>query len=310
MKPTHSSCEEKIGKTLNDYSYKYHQVDLDEGYIHYIDEGEGPVILMVHGNPTWSYLYRNVINKLKNNYRVIAIDHLGMGLSEKPVGADYSLVSQSRRLGEFVDKLQLDDVNLMVQDWGGPIGLLWATKNKNKIKSLIIQNTLAFPINLLEEEDKSKVIKQIGLLVLRFPVVGELLFCNTNFIIRSVMKSCMHKPSSKRKEVIDGYVYPYQDYNSKKACLRLVRELPMTPMHKNWQLLTELSESIKGWDVPSLIVWGMRDPIIGFDFAKKFQSLLPNVLKTVKLEEASHFLQEDCPEEIAEAITNFLPLVR
>lgn len=303
-------CEDKIETTLNHYDFDYHSVDIEDGYIHYIDEGEGPVILMTHGNPTWSYLYRNIINILKENYRIIAIDHLGMGLSEKPVDADYSLISQSRRLGEFIDKLQLNDINLMIQDWGGPIGLLWATKNKEKISSLVIQNTLAFPVNILEEAETSKVLRQCVLQTMRLPLLGELCFCTSNYIIRLIMKLCMHKPSSKKRDVIDDYLSPYKDYNSRKAILRLARELPMTPMHKNWSLLNNLSQSIRGWDVPSLIIWGMRDPIIGFDFAKKFKSLLPNVLKTVKLEDASHFLQEDCPNEIAEAVAEFLPLIK
>jgi len=135
----------KVNKQLFPFENKF--VELSGGSkIHYIDEGQGPVLLMFHGNPSWSFLYRKMIQHLKNDFRCIAFDYPGFGLSEAPKGYDFSAKTHSLVAEEFINKLKLEDVIIIGQDWGGPIGLGWAGRNPNKIKGAVLGNTWAWPL--------------------------------------------------------------------------------------------------------------------------------------------------------------------
>ena len=292
---------------LPDYNFQSHFVTLPEGNIHYVDEGSGPIILMLHGNPTWSYLYRHLINSLKGNYRCIALDHLGMGLSDKPADVDYSVAAHIRRLTDFIEALDLDAVTLVVQDWGGPIGLNWAANHKEKVKRLVILNTVAFPVENSQFSLSPKNVLAAGALAsLKAPLLGELLVQGLNGFVRLGIPFGTAKKESRTTKKFRGYAYPYPSYQSRKAILQFPREIPLTKSHKNWQLLANLESNLSGWQIPSLIIWGMQDAVMNFSFAEKFASMLPNTKKVVKLENAGHFLQEDCPEEITEEIESFM----
>ncbi|MBW1990306.1 MAG: alpha/beta fold hydrolase, partial [Deltaproteobacteria bacterium] len=112
--------------------------------MNYVDEGQGPLLLMLHGNPTWSYLYRHMIAQLSDDFRCVAPDLIGYGLSDKPADADYSMEAHARRLGLFIDKLDLSDITLVCQDWGGVIGLAHASANKERFSGLVPMNTAGF----------------------------------------------------------------------------------------------------------------------------------------------------------------------
>lgn len=292
---------------LPDYNFQSQFITLPDGNLHYIDEGTGPTLLMVHGNPTWSFLYRHLINSLKGNYRCIAIDHLGMGLSDKPSTGDYSVAAHTRRLGEAIEALSLGQLTLIVQDWGGPTGLGWAAENKHLVKRLVLLNTFAFPPTAKELPLLSKQSIALGVLAsLRMPIIGEFLIQGLNGFVKTAMPLGMYKSKSRSASTLNGYAHPYQTYRSRKAILKFPREIPLTPQHSNWQLLSELENNLKNWQVPVLIVWGMKDIALGFSFAERFAQMFPNTKKIAKLEDAGHFLQEDCPEEITEEIEMFI----
>lgn len=297
---------------LADYPFESHFLSLPEGNIHYVDEGSGPVLLMLHGNPTWSFLYRHQIKNLRRNFRCIALDHLGMGLSDKSSQANYSIAAHSLRLGQFVEALNLKNITLLVHDWGGPIGLDWAAQNKDLVSRLVILNTIAFPPNRIYFKSQP-IVKRITQLYTaafigscKVPYMGEFHVQGLNSFIRgTLMSGVLHKKHF-TKEDEQGYLYPYLSYKNRSMVLRFPRELPLTPLHHNWQLFREIETNLAGWQVPSLILWGMKDPLFPFACAETFAKLLPNTKKLVRYENASHFPQEDEADEISMEIESFI----
>ena len=292
------------GVALDRYDFESHYVNLPEGRIHYVDEGSGPVLLMVHGNPTWSYLYRHMIHGLKDRFRCVAIDHLGFGLSDKPGGADYSVPAHSRRLGQVVDAIGLEKVTPVVQDWGGPITLNWAGRNKARVERLVIMNTIGFMPGS-GDLDLSKVWA-LGILgSLKTPLLGELLIQRLHLFVRFGMAAAIYNKQSKTRARLAGYLYPHQDYASRAGILKFPREIPMSPFHPNVKFLREIGENLDGWDVRTQLIWGLKDPAFPVQLARRFEQLLPNHSPTVEIPNASHFLQEDTPEPIIAALRKF-----
>ncbi len=291
-----------------DYGFSSKFVELDAHRIHYVDEGTGETILMVHGNPTWSYLYRHFINGLRNSFRCIAPDHLGFGYSEKPKWADYSMRAHIMRLDSFVNKLDLRDITLVVQDWGGIIGLSWATRHKDRIKRLVVMNTAAFlprrPADLLRMRPLPWGFPLLW--SLKLPVFGELFVQGLNGFAKYMVPLGTNHRERLTPDVMGGYLDPYPTWNSRKAHLESVRQVPILPSHPTWQLLQETGEEIRGWEVPTQIIWGMKDPVFVPWFMDEFERRLPNHAPTLRIGDASHFLQDDTPQVIIGRIREFM----
>ncbi len=295
---------------LPDYPFESHFVDIEGRRIHYVDEGKGETILMLHGNPTWSYLYRHFILALRGKYRCVAIDHLGFGFSEKPADADYSMKAHIRRLGEFVDALNLENITLVVQDWGGIIGLGWAHANKEKISRLFIMNTTGFPVDFGGVREMGKDTPWgIGLLwLLKIPLLGELFVQGMNGFVKYFVPMGIHNKERLTPEVMAGYEAPYPTWGSRRTHLLSPRQIPALPRnnHPIMNLLKETELGLAGWTVPTQIAWGLRDPVFTEWFIGKFEALLPNHRPTLKLKNASHFLQDDEPEPLIESLDAFM----
>lgn len=271
--------------------------------MHYVDEGRGETLLLLHGNPTSSYLYRHVIAGLRDRYRCVAPDHLGFGYSDKPPRADYSMRAHAMRLAAFVQALGLRDVTLVVQDWGGIIGLAWAVAHKALVKRLVIMNTAGF----VPERRPRPVPWALPLLwSLRLPVWGELFVLGLNGFARWLIPLGIHHRERLTPEVMRGYLDPYSTWSSRRAHLASVRQVPIGRRGVVWQLLLEIGAGLDGWKVPTQIIWGMRDPVFVASFIEEFERRLPNHAPTVRLADASHFLQDDTPEPIVRAIRGFL----
>lgn len=148
------------------YPFQSHYLSLDMGNLHYIDEGEGEVILFIHGTPTWSFLYRNQIKELSKNHRCIAVDHIGFGLSDKPIDWEYTPKQHAQNLAQLIDYLQLEKFTLVVHDFGGPIGLSYAIEYTQKIKNIVMLNTWLWGTK--ENKDALKADKVLHSLVGRF----------------------------------------------------------------------------------------------------------------------------------------------
>lgn len=278
----------KVDQELFPYQSRY--LELQNGArIHYIDEGKGPTLLLLHGNPTWSFLYRDIIDELKNEFRLIAPDYPGFGLSSAPQNYGFTAAEQSRAMSEFVQKLDLQNIGIMVQDWGGPIGFGLALLNPERVSRFIIGNTWAWPL-------ERKGQKTFSSLMGGWPGQFAAWCCNgivRFFMARGVVTALDDK-------VLAMYTAPFANRDKRKQTHIFPDQLSAAKpfLSKIYQHINSLS------DRSVLIVWGTQD----FAFQKPerihFESIFPNH-KTVLLENAGHFIQEDAPKEIADAIRMF-----
>ncbi len=289
---------------LDRYDFDSKYLDLPEGRVHYLDEGAGPVLLLLHGNPTWSYLYRHMILGLRDRFRCVAPDYLGFGLSDKPADGDYTVAGHTRRLGQLIERLGLEQVSPVMQDWGGAIGLGWAVAHRDRVARLIVMNT--FPLRLrLRYFGPRQVFTIAGLKFASLPGLGELLLRRLNLFVDLVMPMAIHNRAAKTREIMRGYRFPLPDYDSRAATLQFPREIPISGGHYNKPLMADIAEKIEGWEVRTLIVWGARDPAFSLRVADYYAGLLPNHAPIVRIADAAHYLQEDAPEPIIAAIRGF-----
>jgi haloalkane dehalogenase len=291
-----------------DYPFESRFLRVDGQRLHYVDEGSGEPILMLHGNPTWSYLYRHQIKALRSDYRCVAPDHLGFGFSDKPRRGDYTMRAHIMRLDHFVTKLGLRDVTLVGQDWGGIIGLGWAVRHKALVKRLVILNTAGFaPTDRQALFGKgSRPWGMLMLWPLKIPGLGELFVQGLNGFAKRILPAGIHHKERLTPGLMRGYLDPYPTWGSRRAHLKSVRQIPLLRSHPTWRLLQEIGAELEGWEVRTQIIWGMRDPVFVPWFLEEFERKLPNHAPSVRIEDASHFLQDDTPEPIIETIRNFM----
>jgi len=291
-----------------DYGFKSNFVTVDGYRMHYVDEGKGETILMLHGNPAWSYLYRHFINNLKDSYRCVVPDHIGFGYSEKPPYADLSMRAQAMRLGAFVDKLGLENITIVVQDWGGIIGLSWAARNKSRIKRLVIMNTAAFMPDTPGDLLKMRPFPW-GLFLLyplKVPVLGEIFVQGLNGFAKYLIPLGISHKERLTEDVMRGYTDPYPTWNSRRAHLESCRQIPMFTGDPVWKLLVETGAELADWYIPTQIIWGMDDPVFVPWFLEEFERRLMNRAPTLKIPGCSHFLQDDTPDVIVRRIRQFM----
>ena len=277
------------------YPFKENHADIDGQRMHYVDEGKGPVILMVHGEPTWSYLYRKMIPPLvAAGYRCIAPDLIGFGLSSKPEDESYySLPRHIAQLTELMTKLEVKDVTIVGQDWGGPISLGYGIENQDRIKSLVILNTLVAPMLL--------------------PGPFRLLFTHgafSSFLIRrldlmrkAAFTSGFHKKIEPR--VKEQYMMPHPTYASRAGVASFPKLVPPAPGHANYDYLINIGETLKTWDLPVLVQFSDKDIAFKVADGERIAEMVPNG-RFKLIPNAGHFLQEDAGEEIAANMIAFL----
>ncbi|GAB6179807.1 alpha/beta fold hydrolase [Desulfotomaculum defluvii] len=288
--------------------YKFNSKYLEiEGYnMHYLDEGDGEVLLMLHGNPTWCYLYRHFIPDLSLAYRCIAPDFLGFGWSDKPAGEDYSLQAQVQRLALFVEKIGLTEITLVLHDIGGIIGLAWAAEHKQLVKRLIILNTSGSVPAVWGDQRYLPPWSYLVLWPLRIPGLGELLVQGFNFLQRVVMPLAFSNRRLFTKEARRGFRAPYQRKAERGAQLSTVRQIPILKSDPVYHMLFKTGHSLHGWRVPTQIIWGMKDPSFSPKLIKDLERLLPNHQPSLRLPGAGHFLTEEQPTAVLEKIKEFL----
>ncbi|MFW5925304.1 MAG: alpha/beta fold hydrolase [Myxococcota bacterium] len=294
------------------YPFQSRFVTVDGQRMHYVDEGSGETILLLHGNPTWSYLYRHIIGDLAKDYRCVAPDHLGFGFSDKPRRGDYSMRAHIMRLDAFVSKLGLRDVTLVAQDWGGVIGLGWAARHKDLIKRLVPMNTTGF---VPRDRRGMAGVRPLpwgllGLWSLKLPVLGEVFVQGLNGFARVLLPAGIHHRERLTPHAMEGYLDPYATWSSRRAHLASVRQVPLLRSHPTWRLLQETGAELDGWTVPTQLIWGMKDPVFVPWFLEEFERRLPNHAPSVRIEDASHFLQDDRPDRISETIRQFMLATR
>lgn len=285
------------------YPFAEHWLELSPGVrMHYVDEGprEGPVVLMLHGNPTWSFYWRRLIAALRTTHRVIAPDHIGCGKSDKPDDHRYSY-RLARRIDDverLVDALQLRDVTLMVHDWGGMIGMGWADRHPELVTRLVLLNTAAFGLPPSKRMPAS-------LWLARNTGVGAVLVRGLNAFARGATRLCVtRRPLS--EEVRAGLIAPYDSWANRRAVLRFVQDIPLRPGDPGFEIVSGVGERVGQFDDrPVLICWGARDFVFDDHFLRVWQQKLPHA-EVHRFADAGHYVLEDAGEEIEALVLRFL----
>jgi haloalkane dehalogenase len=269
-------------------------LEVDGAQVHYVDEGQGPVFLALHGNPTWSFLYRHIIAGLKDRFRCLALDYPGFGLSVAPPGYRYTVAEHAKVVEGFVTRLGLDGITLMGQDWGGPIGLSVAVRHPQRFRALVLGNTFGWPVQGDKTFERfSRLMGSTfpgGLLVRRLDLFTRLL----------VPGGIKRKKLSKAEKAM--YQRPHPNPRSRIPVHVLPREI--LAAH---ELLSEVEQGLPRLaHLPALIVWGDRDLAFKEPQRRRWEESFPNH-QTVILHGASHYIQEDAPGEIVTAIRQWWP---
>jgi haloalkane dehalogenase len=283
------------------FPFESRWVDVQDHWLHYVDEGEGegkPAVVLLHGNPTWSFLYREIIPRIAHRCRAVAPDYMGMGLSDKPLDERwYTLENHTRVITEFIEKLDLKDIILVVQDWGGPIGLGYALEHPDNVAGTLIMNTWAWP----EPSDFHASI--LPWKMLHAPVIGAYFFLRLNVLVeRGLYLSTGNKDRMKKGPVIEGYRLPFSSSGSRIAMLAFPRNIPLKPGDLNWDRMAELKRGLRKLPFPCRLLWGKQDIVFPPENAHRFHELIPNCAPPRMIPHGRHFIQEDAPGEIAEEI--------
>ena len=280
----------------NLYPFSSHSLQLDRLRYHYLDEGSGENLLMLHGNPTWSFYYRNLILGLKGSYRCVVPDHMGMGKSDKPQDYPYTLSRHIDNLEKLTDHLELDDITLVVHDWGGAIGMGFAVRHPERIRRLVIFNTAAF---LSSEIPWS-------LRLCRIPGFGAIAIRGFNMFARGAIRWACVKQERMTEEVRAGYLAPYDNFANRVANLRFVQDIPISPDSPSYSVIQHIEENLKLFrEHPVQIVWGAHDFVFNDHFLKRWQEIFPQA-EVHRMEDAGHYVVEDAHERILPLLYEFL----
>ena len=276
-----------------EYPFASHYFQLPAGNVHYIDEGSGPPVVMVHGNPTWSFVYRKLIKKLRPQYRCIAMDHLGFGLSDKPADWTYLPKDHAANLFALIEALGLQNIILVGQDWGGPIGLSYAVTRTANVSGLVIMNTWAWPVN--RDPYYLAFSRFMG------SPIGRLLIQRYNFFARSIMRRVFADQDKLTDALHEHYLRALATPEERTGCAELPKQIV-----KSTPWLREIRDHLYLLtNTPVLIVWGMKDIAFRKKELKQWEHIFPQA-RTVRLPSAGHFVQEEAPDELAEAVVSFL----
>jgi pimeloyl-ACP methyl ester carboxylesterase len=277
--------------------------DFDRGglMLHYLDEGCGEPVVMLHGNPTWSFYFRHLVDSLRGTHRVIVPDHIGCGLSDKPDDSQYvyTLTSRVDDLEALLDHLGLDrELTLVMHDWGGMIGMAYAARHPERIARLVVSNTAAFHKPNTKPMPRALAIcrdSSAGALLVR----GLNLFCHGTAFI-----GCKRQPMT--RELRAAYVAPYDSWSHRIAILRFVQDIPLSPADRSYELVSWVQDhigSLRG--LPMLVLWGMRDFVFDHHFLEEWERRFPEA-RVHRFPHAGHYLFEDEADSISQLVQQFL----
>lgn len=307
--PTNSSDTD--WRTLYPFCSHHHALGNDgEHRMHYVDEGPGSAspgapttedrevesLLMVHGNPTWSFYWRNLIAAWSERYRTVAPDHLGMGLSDKPQEYPYSLTQHADNLVSLIDALDLKNITLLAHDWGGAIGLQAALLRPERFRKFVLFNTGAFP--------PPYVPKRIA--VCRLPIVGNWAMRSLNAFAQSAQSMATNFPGGLPKPVLKGLIAPYDSWQNRVGIANFVGDIPLRTSHPTHQVLVDLENGLEQFaDRPVKLVWGMKDWCFTPKCLRRFEGIFPDA-ESHPIQNAGHWVIEDSVEEVIEVVGDFL----
>jgi haloalkane dehalogenase len=275
---------------------RYQQV-ADDVRLHYVQQGEGRPVLMLHGNPTWSYVYRRFIPPVAEaGFRAIAMDHMGFGRSDRPPGHErYGLRSHVDNLLSFVRELDLRDITLVMQDWGGPIGFGAAVEEPERVAGFVIMNSGVGVFPSGTPMPFHEPFKQRGL--------GEMLALGANLFVEAMFGGM--RPENATALVAEAYRAPFPDYYSRVPILAFARDVPVGHEHPTAPYISEIAAKLPELVRPTLIAWGMRDRVFPPMLLEVWKQIYPHA-EVLEFPEGRHYLQEDEPEAITEHLVRFL----
>jgi len=269
------------------FPFESHFVEVDGCRVHHVDEGTGPTLLLLHGNPTWSFLYRDIIRGLRGQFRCVALDLPGFGLSTAPAGYGFTPAEHARVVERFVDVLRLDGFTPFVQDWGGPIGLSVAGRLATRVRALIIGNTFAWPVN--GDPHFESFSKAMG------GAAGGFFIRHFNAFVNLMIPMGVKRKKLPRA-VMEAYRAPFR-HASREPTHIFPREILASR-----DFLAQVERGLAALrEKPALILWGDRDIAFRAIERARFEREFPRH-RSIILKGAGHFIQEDAPEEIVEAV--------
>lgn len=278
------------------YPFESHALDLDGQRYHYLDEGSGPALLLVHGNPTWSFYWRRLVLALRDRYRLIVPDHIGCGLSSKPAKYEYRLTQHVENLTRLVEQLDLTDITLIGHDWGGAIGLGAAVAQPDRFARLVLANTAGFR--------SARIPFRIR--ICRTPVFGRLAIQGMNAFARAALWMATEHPERLTADIRAGLIAPYDSWSNRRATYEFVQDIPLSSGHPSYAKLAEIEAGLATLaDRPTLFVWGMKDWCFSPHFLQRFLEFFPSA-DVRRIEHAGHYVVEDAPDEVITAIEGFL----
>jgi pimeloyl-ACP methyl ester carboxylesterase len=276
------------------FPFEARYIEAGDVRLHYVDEGphDAAPLLFVHGNPTWSYLWRRPIAELSaDGRRCVAVDHMGFGRSGKPPQlARYTLQVHVENTLAIIDELDLREVTLVAHDWGGPIGLGAMLERRDRLRAAVLMNTWAWELPSFVPS----FIREF-----RTEGLGEILVLGGNLFVESIPGGMARRDTDPM--MMEAYRAPFPDYWSRLAMLAAQRDIPFTERDRSAALMGAIHERLQELDLPLTLLWGMRDPVFQPVFMEQWRELFPDA-RVVELQDAAHFVPEDRPDALIEVL--------
>jgi cis-3-alkyl-4-acyloxetan-2-one decarboxylase len=280
------------------YPFKPHWLDLDGSRLHYLDEGPAAAertLLFVHGNPTWSFHWRRLIARFRGEFRCVAMDHLGCGLSDlqpRPL----RLADHIANVCRLVESLDLRHITLVAQDWGGAIGLGALFAERERFEQIVLFNTGAFRPWFIPWRIR----------VCRAPIAGQLAVQGGNAFSRAALTMTLARRRRLDPAIAAGYLAPYDSWARRAAVYQFVKDIPLSASHPTWQTLGAIEDQLPSLaDMPSLLVWGERDWCFTTECLDRFAAVWPQA-EVRRLPDVGHWVLEDAPDDAERFVADFL----
>ncbi len=283
------------------YPFQGSRLNVDGASLHYLDEGRGDPVVMLHGNPSWSFYYRNLVQALRGRFRVIAPDHVGCGLSDKPTDDRYPYTLQRRvdDIDQLLEHLGVRSrITLVLHDWGGMIGLAYMARQPERVGRVILFNTAGFRL-----PGKKRFPWELRLA--RSPVLGAFLVRGLNLFARGAARAGVTRRKME-PEVRAGYLAPYASFAERIAVHRFVQDIPLCPRDPSFSIVEAVEDNLARLrNLPVLIAWGARDFIFDDAFLAEWRHRLPGA-EVHRIADAGHYVLEDAFEDVLPLVRDFL----
>lgn len=283
------------------FPFKRNYLDRNGHKLQYVNEGQGEPVVMVHGNPSWSFYYRNLVKALSPNHQCIVPDHIGCGLSDKPddAGYDYTLKNRIDDLEALLDHLEVKEkITLIVHDWGGMIGMGYAARHPERIKKIVVLNTGAFHL------PEAKPFPW-ALWICRNTLLGTVLVRGFN-AFSSIASYVGVKRAPMPKAIREAYVAPFDSWANRISTLRFVQDIPLKPGDRNYELVSEISEKLSQFNqLPMMICWGLKDFVFDKHFLDEWKRRFPQA-EVHEFADCGHYILEDASDEVVTHVQQFM----